>query len=176
MSPIIIAICLLLAIIIFLIWKYSEIKEIAEQRNRELLELKGMVEQRAREIFEEWRDRELEDAASRKAEILFEKWKQEYEDKIRKDAIEKSKSVIIGKVTEHLIPYLPEFKYNPKDARFIGSPIDLIVFDGLDEGELRKIVFIEVKSSKSTLSKRERLIRDIIKEKKVEWEVLRHST
>ena len=81
--------------------------------------------------------------------------------------------MITGKVTEHLIPYLPEFRYNSKDARFIGSPIDLIVFDGLDEGDLRKIVFVEVKSGKSTLSKRERLIRDAIERKKVEWEILR---
>jgi predicted Holliday junction resolvase-like endonuclease len=29
----------------------------------------------------------------------------------------------------------------------------LIVFDGLDEGELRKIFFVEVKSGKSVLSK-----------------------
>ncbi|RLI86991.1 MAG: Holliday junction resolvase [Archaeoglobales archaeon] len=148
---------LLLALI--LLWKY--------------VELKGRIEQRARQIFEEWRERELETTSARKAELLFEEWKQRYEKEIRKDAIEKSKAVITGKVTEHLIPYLPEFKYNPKDARFIGSPIDLIVFDGLDDGELRKIVFVEVKSGKSTLSKRERLIRDAIEQKRVEWEILR---
>ena len=68
---------------------------------------------------------------------------------------------------------MPEFKYNPKDARFIGSPVDLIVFDGLDEGDLRRIVFVEVKSGKSTLSKREKLIRDAIEQRKVEWVVLR---
>lgn len=148
---------LLLALI--LLWKY--------------VELKGRIEQRARQIFEEWRERELETTSARKAELLFEEWKQRYEKEIRKDAIEKSKAVITGKVTEHLIPYLPEFKYNPKDTRFIGSPIDLIVFDGLDDGELRKIVFVEVKSGKSTLSKRERLIRDAIEQKRVEWEILR---
>jgi len=148
---------LLLALI--LLWKY--------------VELKGRIEQRARQIFEEWRERELETTSARKAELLFEEWKQRYEKEIRKDAIEKSKAVITGKVTEHLIPCLPEFKYNPKDTRFIGSPIDLIVFDGLDDGELRKIVFVEVKSGKSTLSKRERLIRDAIEQKRVEWEILR---
>ncbi len=124
-------------------------------------------------MFEEWRERELETASARKAEILFNVWKQRCEKKIRKDAVEKSKAVITGKVTEHLIPYLPEFRYNPKDARFIGSPIDLIVFDGLDEGDLRKIVFVEVKSGKSTLSKRERLIRDAVEQRRVEWEILR---
>ena len=79
----------------------------------------------------EWRERELETVSTKKAEILFEEWKQKYEKEIRKDAIKKNKAVIAGRVTEHLIPYLPKFRYNPKDARFIGSPIDLIVFDDL---------------------------------------------
>lgn len=150
---------LLLLALLILLWKYAE--------------LKGRIEQRARQIFEEWRERELEATSTKKAEILFEEWKQRHEKEIRKDAIEKSKAVITGKVTEHIIPYLPEFRYNPKDARFIGSPVDLIVFDGLDEGDLRKIVFVEVKSGKSTLSKRERLIRDAIEQRRVEWVVLR---
>lgn len=161
MDYLILIIVLLLLAFLILLWRYGE--------------LKGRIEQRARQMFEEWREKELESASIRKAELLFEEWKQRYEKEIRRDAIEKSKAVITGKVTEHLIPYLPEFKYNPKDTRFIGSPIDLIVFDGLDEGDLRKIVFVEIKSGKSTLSKRERLIRDAIEHGRVEWEIVRHE-
>ncbi|AEF96195.1 Holliday junction resolvase-like protein [Methanotorris igneus] len=124
------------------------------------------MEQRARQLFEEWKDKELEKLSKQKADMLFEDWKRKYEKKIRKDAIEKSKSVIIGKVTEHFAPFLPEFKYNPKDARFIGSPVDFIVFDGLDEGDLKKIVFLDVKTGKSPLSKREKLIKKIVESKK----------
>jgi len=149
---------ILLVAFLVLLWKYTE--------------LKGRVEERAREMFEEWRDRELESVATKKAEILFEDWKQKYEEEIRRDAIERSRAVITGKVVEQLTPYLPQFKYNPKDARFIGSPVDLIVFDGLDEGNLRKIVFIEVKSGKSSLSKREKLVKDAIEKGKVEYEIL----
>lgn len=123
--------------LIILLWKYAE--------------LKGRIEQRARQMFEEWREEELESVSTKKAELLFGEWRQRYEKETRRDAVEKSKAVIAGKVTEHIIPYLPEFRYNSKDARFIGSLIDLIVFDGLDEGDLRKIVFVEVKSGKSML-------------------------
>jgi hypothetical protein len=35
---------------------------------------------------------------------------------------------------------LSEFSYNPKDARFIGSPVDLVVLDGLDREALEQIV------------------------------------
>ena len=35
-----------------------------------------------------------------------------------------------GMVTEHIAPYLPGFDLDPKDVRFLGSPIDLIAFKG----------------------------------------------
>lgn len=132
-------------------------------------DLKTHTTERAMEIFNKWRTDELQ----REAQILFENWRQEYEGKVRKEAIDKSKSVILGKITEHLIPYFPEFKYNPKDARFIGTPVDLIVFDGLDEGQLKEVVLIEVKTGISSLSKRERMIRDAVNQRRVRYEVLR---
>jgi len=58
---------------------------------------------------------------------FFEEWKQRHEKEIRKDAVKKSRAAIAGKVTEQIAPFLLEFKYNPKDARFIGSPIDLFL-------------------------------------------------
>jgi predicted Holliday junction resolvase-like endonuclease len=92
---------------------------------------------------------------------------------IRQDAIKRSKAVILGKVTEHLVPYLPLFQYNPKDARFIGSPVDMIIFDGLSEENLKRIVIVEVKTGSATLTKREKMIRDAIKENRVEWSEIR---
>ena len=96
-------------------------------------------------------------------------WKRDYEPSIRQDAIERSHAVTLGKITEHFIPYLPEFRYNPKDAKFIGSPIDFVVFDGLSEKDVRKVVFVEVKTGTSGLTTRERRIRDAIQSGKVEW-------
>jgi predicted Holliday junction resolvase-like endonuclease len=79
-----------------------------------------------------------------------------------------------GKITEHLVPYFPDFPYNPKDARFLGSPVDLIVFDGLSEEEIRKIVFIEIKTSDNpALSRREREVRAAVQEKRVDYLLLR---
>jgi len=87
--------------------------------------------------FQAWRQkdydsvkREQAEIATREAQVQLEQWKSGIKSTIRADAIQKSQSVIIGKVTEHAVPYLPEFTYNPKDARFIGSPVDLGVFDG----------------------------------------------
>ncbi len=99
-------------------------------------------------------------------------WKANYTAALRRDAVQRSQSVTLGKVAEHLVPYLPDFRWNPKDARFIGSPVDFIVFDGLSEGALRKIVFVEVKTGASTLSTRERLVREVVLARNVEWQQL----
>ena len=91
---------------------------------------------------------------------------------IRSDAIKRSGHVLKGKALEQFAPLLGMFPYNPKDVRFLGSPIDLIVFDGLSEGELRNIVFIEVKSGKRvSLTDKERGIQFAIESGQIKHEV-----
>jgi predicted Holliday junction resolvase-like endonuclease len=109
------------------------------------------------------------------AEANFERWKMEYETFIRQDAIKKSQAVTIGKVTEHIIPFFSGiFPYNPKEARFIGSPIDLIVFDGMEtDPEKLSVHFIEVKTATSTLTPKQKAIKFAILNKRVEWKELR---
>ncbi|MGQ0816064.1 MAG: Holliday junction resolvase-like protein [Gemmatimonadota bacterium] len=111
-----------------------------------------------------------------KARHLYERWRIDNESLIRQDAIDRSRSVTIGKVTEHMAPWLPRFPYNPKDARFIGSPIDMIVFDGCDDEDMRRIIFLEIKTSTSGLTTRQRQIRDAVLAGKVEWRELRVPT
>ena len=65
------------------------------------------------------------------------------------------------------------FPYDPKDARFLGTPIDLIVFDGMNDGSMRDIIFLEVKSGSSSLTTRERQIRDAVVAKRVVWKEFR---
>jgi len=105
--------------------------------------------------------------------VYWSTWRARYTATIREDAVQRSQAVTVGKVHEQLIPYLPDFHYNPKDARFLGTPVDLIVFDGLAEGQLRRIVFLEVKTGASTLTSRERQVRDVIEARDVEWGELR---
>lgn len=111
--------------------------------------------------------------ARREAQVSLVEWKQREEDAIRQDAIKRSQSVIVGKVTEHMVPFLPDFPWNPKDARFIGAPIDFLVFDGLDDGQLRNIVLVEVKTSSSLLTSRERQIREAVHGGRIGWREIR---
>ena len=91
---------------------------------------------------------------------------------IRKEAIEKSRLVLEGKFKEQLAPFLPEFGFNPTDARFIGSPVDFVVFDGAAENDIKKIVFLEVKSGKSKLTKKENQIKENIEKGNIEFKEL----
>ena len=105
--------------------------------------------------------------------VCFLVWKVGYTTRIREDAVQRSQAITAGKVHEQLIPYLPLFPYNPKDVRFLGSPVDLVVFDGLSEGRLERIVFVEVKTGGSGLTIRERSVRDVVRDGEIDWEELR---
>lgn len=109
-------------------------------------------------------------------EIEKQKWEFEIE-KARKVAITQSRAVLGGKFVEQLAPYLPEFKYDPTEARFIGSPVDLIVFPGLATGNPREIVIMEVKTGKSShLTPEESKVRRLIEDGMVRWELIRQSS
>ena len=90
--------------------------------------------------------------------------------KLRKDAVKRSKAVINGQVAEQIAPFLPDFPANPSDARFIGKPVDFIVFSGLSENErIDEILFVEVKTGKSLLSEREKEVKKAIEKGNVRY-------
>ncbi len=133
----------------------------------------------ANQQFEDFRKNEIDnlravlsESASKSALAELESWKIKYEMFYRQDAINRSQSVILGKVTEHLIPFHQNFPFNPKEARFVGSPIDMIVFEGIDNEDIVNIYIIEIKTGGSSLSKRQRLIRDAVEKGRVFWREL----
>jgi len=95
--------------------------------------------------------------------------------KERKDAISQSRSVLVGQGLEQLVPLTVDFGFLGNDSRFLGSPIDYIIFNGLSDEENDKIeiIFLEVKTGKARLSNREKLIKNAVLEKRVEWKELR---
>lgn len=95
-------------------------------------------------------------------------WEEKLPD-YRKEAIMKSRAVIGGQFSEQLAPYLPDFKYLPTECKFIGKPIDFIVFKGMDEKEISEVVFVEMKSGNSKLSQQEKNLKNVIDKKKVKW-------
>jgi predicted Holliday junction resolvase-like endonuclease len=95
-------------------------------------------------------------------------WEEQLPD-YKKEAIMKSRAVIGGQFSEQLAPYLPDFEFNPTECRFIGKPIDFLVFKGMDEKEIDEVIFVEVKSGNSKLSTHEKNLKETIEKKKVRW-------
>ncbi len=93
--------------------------------------------------------------------------------KVSKQAISKSKSVIIGQITEQIAPLLKEFPYNPKDMVFLGKWVDYIVIKDLHKGNPSKIIFVEIKTGQSQLNQNEIKIKKLIDAKKVEYQLIR---
>jgi len=105
--------------------------------------------------------------------VQFERWRAEFEERIRREVLERSRAVLKGRIGEQLAPLLPMFKHEPADARFIGSPVDYLVFDGYKEGEPRRIIFLDVKTGKTAaLSPVEQKLKRVVEQGKVEWETL----
>ncbi len=95
----------------------------------------------------------------------------EREREARRDSVDRSRATLSGQFLEKLAPQFPDFPYEPTDLRFLGTPVDYVVFDGLSEGEVDAIVFLEVKSGGSGLTAKERRVRDAIEAGAVRWDV-----
>lgn len=105
--------------------------------------------------------------------IAFYKVEKEWEEtklpRILEERIKQSRTVIGGQFSEQIAPYLPDFPYKPTEVRFVGKPVDFIVFKGIDSREPEEIVFVEVKSGKSALNPVEKRIKELVEGKKVGW-------
>ncbi len=97
----------------------------------------------------------------------------------RADAVDTSRAVLKGKIAEQMAPLLPGFlsKYNPADARFIGSPIDYLIFRNMSKGkdseEPIDIVLLDVKTGDAGLNPVQKKIKEAAAKKRVTFDVLR---
>lgn len=92
---------------------------------------------------------------------------------IKKKSVSHSRNSILGEVTEKVTPLLPEFPYHTKDLVFIGKGVDYIVFDGLSRGNLKEIIFLEIKSWTSQLNKNEAMIKNYLNNYPIRYEILK---
>jgi predicted Holliday junction resolvase-like endonuclease len=98
----------------------------------------------------------------------YEKIKNETENQYKKLLNQKKSSeVVLGQISEKLVPFLKEFKYDAQKANFLGNPIDYIIF------EEEEIIFMEIKSGNSALSQKQRKIKKLVNDKKIRWEEIK---
>ena len=129
-------------------------------------------------VFEQ-RKTELEGVFEEKFKALLEQWKIESEKAFREDALARSRAVLKGALAEQLAPVFKIFGYNPSDARFIGDPVDYVIFDGYTKVKERiedapiSIVLADIKTGEAVLTYEQRRIRRGIEKGLVRFETIR---
>lgn len=79
-------------------------------------------------------------------------------------------SVNIGFILERLAPTMGSFRFKHNDCRSLFDPIDYVIFEGLSEkGQVSKIFFIDIKTGNAKLNKRQKEIKTVINNKKVNF-------
>ena len=98
----------------------------------------------------------------------------------QKRSVNTSRAVLKGKMAEQLAPILPEFQYLPSDAKFLGDPVDYVIFNGYTDfrdgegtAEQIEVILLDIKSGGARLTKGQQAIAQAIREGRVRFETLR---
>jgi|APSaa5957512535_1039671.scaffolds.fasta_scaffold145164_1 predicted Holliday junction resolvase-like endonuclease len=123
--------------------------------------------------------------------IVIIKLRKKHDDEIKKlkQSIEKTvdkrldtqRSITKGNINEQVSPYMPEFssKYAASDARFLGSPIDFVIFKNMSQYKTKTkaldipidVILVEVKTGKNkTLTEKEKAIKIACEEGRVSFD------
>ena len=109
------------------------------------------------------RERRLEASIPDLCDAAVEEWKK------------RSGRVRVGTTVEQLVPFMESFPYDPSDMRLIsGGPIDYVVFDGLTDGDIQRLVFLDVKTGNARVKERsQRQVRLCAARGEVDFEIFR---
>jgi predicted Holliday junction resolvase-like endonuclease len=98
------------------------------------------------------------------------RWEAHKLEDVVKARLKQSRAVLGGLVSEQIAPLLPGFPFDPGDCRFVGKPVDFIVFKGMNKKEISEVIFLEVKSGAGKkLNPQEKKLRKTIRSGQVRW-------
>ena len=107
------------------------------------------------------------------------RWQDEIRD-AQKQSVNQSRATLKGQIGEQLAPLLPGFVYAASDARFLGDPIDYIVFHGYTdirdsaaESNEIEVVILDIKRGRSKLSASQQAVAEAVESGRVRFEVVR---
>ena len=90
------------------------------------------------------------------------------------------RNVLKGQIGEQFTPFITDFPYNPSDCRFMGEPIDYVIFQNLHECadgnvpiEDVHLIIAEVKTGNARLNQRQKIIKQAIQNGQVSFKELR---
>jgi predicted Holliday junction resolvase-like endonuclease len=107
------------------------------------------------------------------------RWRDDLRDACNR-SVSLSRSTIKGQIGEQLAPLLAGFTYAAADARFLGDPIDYVIFNGYTDArdadggaDEIEVVLLDIKRGRSRLSATQRAIAAAVRAGRVRFEVVR---
>jgi len=114
---------------------------------------------------------EIAEQEKNKNEILLAEWQINNEINIRREALALNGKQITSEIWDETSLLKDSFSFNPRDIKFIGKFIDLVVFDGAEDESEISIYFISiVKANQSSGSAEKKKVKDAITRLKYNWQ------
>lgn len=114
------------------------------------------------------------DAKDRILEKIEEKFAEEV-DEIKQKAVERGRKQVPKLVNQSINKKFASLKYDPYDIKAILHPIDFVVFNGMNKGQVQDVTLLSSKTKNSYIQNFHKAIADVVKEKRYDWKVLRVS-
>ena len=99
----------------------------------------------------------------------------EKEGLIRKEAIERGRAQVPKIVKKSMINQFTKLNYDPYDIKPILYPVEFVIFNGMNKGDLKNISLLSRKSKSPIIQNLQENVAEVIDKKKYDWKLLRVS-
>lgn len=115
------------------------------------------------------------DAKSRALDSKEERF-DEKEKELRDAAAERGRKKVSKIINKSMVKELASLNLNPYDIKAIMHPVDYVVFKGMNDDDLKDVLFLSKKTSAPSLEAARRQVKDAVQEKNYDWKTARVST
>jgi len=100
---------------------------------------------------------------------------EEMEEKIREKSAEKGRKKVEKRLSQLVCEKFGKMRFNPYDIKAVWHPVDFVVFNGMNKGDVKNIAFLAKTTDNDALEKTRESVRKTIEQKKYEWVTARIS-
>ena len=93
---------------------------------------------------------------------------------IREQAVQRGRDQVPKLVNTSLSETITKLKYDPYDIKPINHPIDLVIYDGMSDGDVENVVFLHSKNK--AMQELHKSVHKTVENKDYDWKVVRVST
>jgi len=111
------------------------------------------------------------DAKTKSIDKKEEKFEEEEED-IREKARERGRKQVPKLINKSMNKNFAKLNYDPYDVKAILHPIDFVVFDGMNNGQVKDVTLISKNTTNPHMQNLHKAIAEAVKTKSYDWKIL----